>query len=358
MLSFEDCPKSIYLPLLCVAFKIKYNLSSAAFEDHLRIVQIATESTIEELRSAAKCTKKYDGLNQKVEKIFVCMDPACSAILSTGSDGLPTKNQGCGHLFTRNQGSCYVLTLPIEQQLQYYLENGGMHEGSGRAYDENMRGDIQSGSRYRDSIKSPNPAGEPHSVTTISVQLNVDGAQCFKTSKFGFWPFMAVINEAPYRSRRSNMILLSLWFGNKKPPAQPFLGAGIKELQRLGTEGMMFSDRKFIVKPTVLTTDTMARPVFLNCIQFNGKFGCNFCLHPGEQIKKGKGSTRIYPEPDNADDHPGRTFEQHTNDLKVDILFMKCQKQKITRFILKIDFVVYWEIRSWYQWTITIGGNR
>ena len=43
-LHFEDCPKSVYVPLLCVAYQFKY-------------CSIATGSTIEEIKSAKKCTE-------------------------------------------------------------------------------------------------------------------------------------------------------------------------------------------------------------------------------------------------------------------------------------------------------------
>ncbi len=34
-----------------------------------------------------------------------------------------------------------------------------------------------------------------------------------------------------------------------------------------------------------------------NTTQHNGDCGCDFCLHPGQQISKGRGSIRVYPQP-------------------------------------------------------------
>lgn len=243
-------------------------------------MQIATNCSVEEIKSASKCCEKYSYLKQEVQKVFVCMNKNCNAVLSLGNDGFPEKNQVCGHKYSKKDGCCYVLNLPIEEQLKYYIENGGMKEIiSSRAsvYDGTTRGDVQSGQLYIDKFNS-NPASNRR---VISLQLNVDGAQIFKSSKFSFWPFMGVINESPYRSRRSSMILLSLWYGNKKPPKGAFLDSAVNELKRLQVDGIAFEDSIITVEPTILTTDTMARSVFLDCIQFNGKFGCDFCLHPG-----------------------------------------------------------------------------
>jgi hypothetical protein len=52
---------------------------------------------------------------------------------------------------------------------------------------------------------------------TITVIWNTNGAQPYKMSKNGIWPFMATINEAPYKLRRDYVILLALWFGTKIP---------------------------------------------------------------------------------------------------------------------------------------------
>jgi hypothetical protein len=46
--------------MLRLAYKLQYHLSNEAFKDHLKIIQIVTESTAPEIESAAKCVEKYD----------------------------------------------------------------------------------------------------------------------------------------------------------------------------------------------------------------------------------------------------------------------------------------------------------
>ncbi|XP_045035891.1 uncharacterized protein LOC123476941 [Daphnia magna] len=128
----------------------------------------------------------------------------CDAILEIGKNGLPKQKQRCRHPFDKSR-SCYILVLPIEQQLKFFLESGGMKlrkETTG--YDGTTLGDVQSGNCYREKVCG---VGSENQVI-FTLQLNVDGAQCFKKSKFGFWPFMGVINEIPYGARRANMFLM------------------------------------------------------------------------------------------------------------------------------------------------------
>jgi hypothetical protein len=47
---------------------------------------------------------------------------------------------------------------------------------------------------------------------TITIQIKTDGAQNFKSSKiFGIRPLMGIINETSFKTRRTCIILLTLW---------------------------------------------------------------------------------------------------------------------------------------------------
>lgn len=62
----------------------------------------------------------------------------------------------------------------------------------------------------------------------------------------------------------------------------------------------------------VCSSDAVARPLFRNCKQFNGLFGCDWCKHSGEVVKKGDGFVRCYPFTVPV---PGkRTAEEHIQD--------------------------------------------
>ena len=120
---------------------------------------------------------------------------------------------------------------------------------------------------------------------TITMQLNVDGAQIFNSSKFSFMPCMGVINEAPYKIRRSNILLLGLWYGNHKPSPAHFLNEVVKTLQHLSANGFEVDGERWRVQLTVITVDTIARPMLRCTTQFNGEYGCDFCLLPGKTEK-------------------------------------------------------------------------
>lgn len=41
--------------------------------------------------------------------------------------------------------------------------------------------------------------------------------------------------------------------------------------------------------------DAPAKSQFQNITQFNGEYGCSYCLEPGKTVKAGKGHTHCFP---------------------------------------------------------------
>ena len=242
-------------------------------------MRIASKNnSLEEVQSAHRLLAKFNHLILDTNKIAVCSHPDCPDILQTTADGKVCAEQSSGHLLNGvDAPKCFVIQMPIEMQLRYFIEQNGLQESP--EPNPNIRGDINSGGCYQDLRKE----GKIDSHT-ITVQLNADGAKVFKSSKLDVWPLMAIINELPYRLRREYFILLAIWYGDKKPPAQAFLDWAIGKLKNLMDNGIVVNEILYKVRVVVITTDTVARPLLLCTAQFNGEFGCSICLHPGKYI--------------------------------------------------------------------------
>ncbi len=208
---------SVYLPLLSISFYMGNSLTKVALAGHLKILNIATHHSIKKLASPFTLMSKYDSQKTSFKIQYVCREKQCKQLLVCGGDGHPTLLQNCGHKHIRNNSHCcFILQLPIEQQLLYFMKHHGLPEVL-QQVDPNIRSDVNSGTMYRKLVES----GVINSFT-ITLQLNADGASCYRKSKYSFWPLMALINDVPYKLRRSYIILLALWFGNKKPQGMLF----------------------------------------------------------------------------------------------------------------------------------------
>lgn len=149
--------------------------------------------------------------------------------------------------------------------------------------------DISTGRLYKDLRK------QKHDLT---LTVNTDGVPVFNSSKYGIWPLYVTINELPYDIRSKNAVLSSMWFGNEKPVPETFLKPFIDELNVIYDKGIVWhnngKEQKSKVTVLVASCDAIARSLIQNLIQFNGKYGCNYCFHPGQRIERLKGHARVY----------------------------------------------------------------
>jgi hypothetical protein len=212
--------------------------------------------------------------------------------------------------------------MPIEKQLQYFLQH---HSLSSDTNNQQEDGDTLSDVDSGDGYKALRDQGKIDSYT-VTLQINADGAKYFKTSKYSFWPLMAIVTEASYKDRRKFVILLAIWVGNKKPPKYAVMRGSIAKLKKLERDGFHYNGKLYKIRVLVITVDTIARSALTNTTQHNGDCGCDFCLHPGEQISKGRGTIRVYPQPDEEFDeennlehltYSSRSLEQHLRDVKM-----------------------------------------
>ena len=79
-----------------------------------------------------------------------------------------------------------------------------------------------------------------------------------------------------------------------------FLKPIVDELTALQEVGLLWTTpvNKLVttrVYLDLIVADSVARPLMQNFKQFNGKYGCGFCLHEGEVLDKGLGCVRTFP---------------------------------------------------------------
>ncbi|XP_049268738.1 uncharacterized protein LOC119382286 [Rhipicephalus sanguineus] len=117
----------------------------------------------------------------------------------------------------------------------------------------------------------------------ITITVNTDGARVFNSSKDSLWPIQLVVNELPVLLRWSNVLLGGVWFGRGHPDMQLFFGTFVKELNEMGAVVWRCGSRimKSVVRVACVCVDAPARALVLHMKQFNGHYGCSFCLERG-----------------------------------------------------------------------------
>lgn len=184
--------------------------------------------------------------------------------------------------------------------------------------DEKSVKDVYDGTNYKEAFRK----GFLEDPNSISFSLNTDGVQIFRSSTVSMWPVYMLINELPVSERKlkENIIYYGLWISSRKPIMWSYLKPFHKELCELedGVYVKDCNDTPFCWRATVLNCvcDLPARCMMSNNTQFNGAYGCWFCLQPGETYTTNKGGhVHIFPYQKEDPKGPQRTPENLQEDV-------------------------------------------
>jgi len=196
---------------------------------------------------------------------------------------------------------CFFIVYPLEKSLRTMLEDHGLGQclldtAASSSACADVIADISDGDEYRRKNTLP----FPHCV---SLSCNIDGVPVFKSFNTSMWPVFYVVNNLPFAVRRENLILHGLWCGPGKPNMDCFLEPVVNELVNLHDKKLVWTTKAGTEMETavhfdLVICDSVAWPALQKMKQFNGKFGCSFCMHEGVLVSKGQGTVRTYPSGD------------------------------------------------------------
>ncbi|XP_064472569.1 uncharacterized protein LOC135387113 isoform X2 [Ornithodoros turicata] len=175
----------------------------------------------------------------------------------------------------------------IKKRLQMLLKNIGtvLHDSlralSSRPQTQGTFCDMTDGNLYRDTRQKLGMGW-----SDITVSFNIDGSPAFESNNCSVWPIQLVINELPVITRWKNVIVCGLWFAKAHPPVLLFLNAFVQQFASMGpivwkTLNEVVTSRVYAI---CCIADAPARASMLNRKQFNGFYGCSWCLKKGELV--------------------------------------------------------------------------
>lgn len=106
------------------------------------------------------------------------------------------------------------------------------------------------------------------------------GPDDIKSNNVQIWPIQCQIIELSPSDRERNICVPCLWVGNSKPNMITFLTAFVSQLKELQQIGIKWRDSEN-VEHTSKVHSLLCSSILRNTKQFNGKYGCDFCLHTG-----------------------------------------------------------------------------
>lgn len=261
-------------------------------------------------------------LNSKDQISFHAVCQNCTAYIGEFGFINNIKNCNiCGYdlkLSNASDPSYFVLVNPAKQisdllsMNDEYYDNIVNNENNTTDYIE----DVYDGKMYRQFRNSLHEKDKHNFVTGA---LNTDGAPLYKSSSYSIWPIFLKINELPRQSRMNNLVTLGLWFNKTKPEMTVFLDKLVNIVDGLSHEGFYCKVKNELrnLKLYILSccVDSCARAPMQGFKQFNGSYGCSWCLHPGQYAEGSMRYPYLYPQPDsrNHEDTVKLSLEQRSD---------------------------------------------
>ena len=116
----------------------------------------------------------------------------------------------------------------------------------------------------------------------------------FGSAKHSIWPiYLSIVSLPPHLRMRKDFIMLAgVWFGPTKPDMEVILKPVLEEIDRINALGLDVetpSGGKIRIRVKLLLSvfDLPAKSMAVNMKQFNGRYGCLYCEHPGETLFRG-----------------------------------------------------------------------
>lgn len=307
--------------LLIWIFAMTHSLTSSQLCDLLTLINLHLLPSNPAFESLYRFKTFFSNLEMPAKKHFYCAN--CYTAVDKVQHFCP--NPVCNRDLRISSGKEYFLELDIISQLKNFYSRQEFEEGLKHRFSRNKEKkenieDIYDSQQYKDLSKNDGPLSKPYNLSFV---FNTDGVPIFKSSKTSIWPIFLLINELPYKMRKSRkyMILAGLWCGSAKPSMNIFLDPMCKTFNDLekGVEVTTFSKATVLVQGFLLaiSCDLPARSTVLNINQHNGEGCCIKCLQMGKNHRtETGGNIRVFDYKKDDPKGPLRTHESIIKDAE------------------------------------------
>lgn len=271
-------------------YYVKHNCTWMEIEDLIKIINLILKQNL------IPCSK-YKFLNCFNRKIATTYHLICKNCNKYGFKfklgdfqrvDLPCSQ--CGYGNDMKKPKVAFVTFSIQDLLKNLLE---VHKDElilhGSSVNQFPMSDIFQGKLYNNVVESHGPC--------LALGMNSDGVKRFRATKDSLWPLFICLYNLPreIRLKEENILTVGL-FSGRDINMVDFVEEFVTELEKINNSGGIMTAYGRI--PTFCITaslDSVARPKLQEHTQFNGRYGCSFCLNKGKSIRGRKNKVIKYP---------------------------------------------------------------
>lgn len=189
----------------------------------------------------------------------------------------------------------FFVIFNIENQIKDLLESNSKNYEAlcrSRLQDKEIIEDFTDGLQYKNFM---NELPEDRKNNFASLTMNSDGSPVFKSPKYSIWPIQAIINELAIDVRLNEVIVCGMWFNNMNIFLDPFVDKIANMSHEVIACNIDNHLQNIFIYALCCCVDSGAHPCMQGIIQYDGYFGCSWCLHPGVYVETETGGCVKYP---------------------------------------------------------------
>lgn len=268
---------------------LKHNLTLTCLEDVMELLNYNREPCDKFPTSKKPIIRLFRDQRDLFDVFFImkCENKKCNFSNKIDSTSSKSKCGRCGLNLKPTESNFFVF-IPIEQQIIKSVKDNWSYicKFDTSSKDDNAYSDVHDGKILKDLLEEYKDSD----VNILSLTLNLDGANKFKSNVYSVWPLQLIQNYLPPRIRflPDNIITCGLYYDMKKPNCLEYMLPLVNELDTLG-EGKIAIDingEDYIFKPAVTccSVDLPAKSLIQQTKQFGGYDACTYCDIVGELV--------------------------------------------------------------------------
>lgn len=268
---------------------IRHNVTFTCLEDTCKLMAAARTSSIEfplTKYSLMKTMEERASITLKRTYFVECSK--CNIYSTASATKHEVQCNKCKQLLIADETNFFIY-IPIENQIIQSLKlNWSQVE---RFNEKDSHSDTISDVHNAYFLQDLHELFSKSETNILSLMLNTDGANKFKSNSHSVWPIQLVQNYLPpeLRYKPSNILTACLYYGKEKPDCIKYFQPLISELNELKAKGLSLNVEnetyRFFPIVTHCVVDLPAKHMLQRIKQYNGRNACTYCMHPGQTVQ-------------------------------------------------------------------------
>lgn len=270
-----------------IIYYLRHNLDLVALEDLMTLLNSNREICDLFPTHKKQILKMFREGRDMIEVLYFIRCGKCNKIIKKNSED-ERHLQCCGVTLKKTETNFYV-HLPLKKQIIQSIQNNweAIKKFRSSGADSRTISDAHDG----EVLKQVLELYEHDEVNIMSLCLNVDGANMYKSNSVSLWPIQFTQNYLPPEIRflPHNVIVSGLMYTEDKFDFREYFLPVINELHNLREDKIEITidSEDYTFKPIVThcAVDLPAKSKIQATKQFGGYDACTYCEIPGELVQ-------------------------------------------------------------------------